>query len=291
MIVKRRRYEYLMFSILFIAASFFTGCASHLDKGWDHFGQGEYKAAQEEWGKSEDPKLTEEIDKATAAASLEELNGKITTAEAKKDYASVFKNAPAALLLDKWENKDWLQKSPILKTYLDNARSSFENLPDIINGPGLYRDKKLGVSLTWPAQVMSVNDKLLEGELVRTRAANAYKIPVITLNVYDKAKDAAPISDFKTVAKAFKNGLKASQKVTKSKRFKLRDSRLVTLANGTQAVYSMTTWKYAGSFGLVTVAVTAYKGDKIFNVSITSAPGKPPVEVMDKWVMALVVEP
>jgi len=159
--------------------------------------------------------------------------------------------------------------------------------PDIVSKPGLYQDKKLGVTLTWPADVMSVNDKLQENEVVR--AKHPQNIPVITMNIVDKVKDATPITDFKAVAKAFKNGLKASQKT--SKRFKLRESKLVTLANGHQAVYSMTTWKYGGSFGLVTVAVTAYKGDKVINVSCTAAPGQPPVEVLDKWIMALVVDP
>ena len=160
---------------------------------------------------------------------------------------------------------------------------------DIINEPGLYQNKKLGVTLTWPAKVMSVNDKLEPGEVVR--AKHAQNIPVITMNILDKPKDATPLSEFKKVATGFKNGLKASQKKSKSKRFKLRESKLVTLANGHQAVYSMTTWKYGGSFGLVTVALTTYKGDKVINVSCTAAPGQPPVEVLDKWIMALVVEP
>ncbi|MBT6500053.1 MAG: hypothetical protein HOK67_09120 [Deltaproteobacteria bacterium] len=169
------------------------------------------------------------------------------------------------------------------------ASIKVEAASDVINEPGLYQNKKLGVTLTWPAKVMSVNDKLEPGEVVR--AKHAQNIPVITMNILDKPKDATPLSEFEKVAKNFKNGLKASQKKSKSKRFKLRESKLVTLANGHQAVYSMTTWKYGGSFGLVTVALTTYKGDKVINVSCTAAPGQPPVEVLDKWIMALVVEP
>ena len=170
-----------------------------------------------------------------------------------------------------------------------SASIKVEAASDVINEPGLYQNKKLGVTLTWPAKVMSVNDKLEPGEVVR--AKHAQNIPVITMNILDKPKDATPLSEFEKVAKNFKNGLKASQKKSKSKRFKLRESKLVTLANGHQAVYSMTTWKYGGSFGLVTVALTTYKGDKVINVSCTAAPGQPPVEVLDKWIMALVVEP
>ena len=290
MIVKRRRYEYVLFSLLFVAATFFTGCASHLDKGWDHFSKGKYVEAQSEWVKSKDPILTEEINKAKAAVLLVELDGKITAAEAKKDYVAVFKDAQAALMLNKWQNRDWLEKSPKLKTYLENAQYVIDTLPDVINSPGFYRGSKLGFSMTWPAEVLSVADKLGPGEIIRVHAANAYKIPVLHVAVSDKEKDAKPISEFKAIAKAYKDGLKASQAVTKSKRFKLRESKLVTLANGVQGVYSMTTWKYGGSFGLVTVNLTLYASKKVINVGITSAPGNPPIEVMEKWLMAAVVE-
>ncbi len=161
----------------------------------------------------------------------------------------------------------------------------------IISEPGLYKNSELGFSMTWPAEVLSVSDKLNAGEIIRVRAANAYKIPVLHVAVSDKAKDAKPLSDFKAIAKAYKNGLKASQKATKSKRFKLRESKLVTLSNGAQGVFSMTTWKYGGSFGLVTLNLTLYAGEKVINVGITSAPGNPPVEVIEKWLMAAVVEP
>ncbi|MBT7890431.1 MAG: hypothetical protein HN580_15540, partial [Deltaproteobacteria bacterium] len=40
------------------------------------------------------------------------------------------------------------------------ASIKVEAASDVINEPGLYQNKKLGVTLTWPAKVMSVNDKL-----------------------------------------------------------------------------------------------------------------------------------
>ncbi|NQU62720.1 MAG: hypothetical protein HQ517_00330 [SAR324 cluster bacterium] len=158
---------------------------------------------------------------------------------------------------------------------------------------GFYQNKEVGVTLTWPADVLSVNDKLQKcGSGVEVvRAMHAQKVPVLTLSIADKAKDALPISDFEGISKSFKNILKKCQSANGSERFKLKESKLVTLANGTQAVYSMTTWKWGGTFGLVTTALTIYRGDKVITVSVTAPPGQPPVEVMDKWIMAVVVDP
>ncbi len=161
----------------------------------------------------------------------------------------------------------------------------------IVSKSGLYHDRNLGVKLTWPAEVMSVNDPLQSAtEVLRVRADNPNKIPVLVLGITDKTEDAAPITDVETVAGDFKDGLKESQKITNSKRFKLKESKLVTLPNGTQGVYSLVTWKYGGTFGLVTTSLTVYKGDKVITVSCTASPGNPPVEVMEKFVTAVVVD-
>ena len=66
---------------------------------------------------------------------------------------------------------------------------------------------------------------------------------------------------------------------------------MVTLANGTVANYTVMTWKWEGTFALVTTAVTVHKGDKIFQLNVTAPPGQPPFDIMKQWVMALVVEP
>lgn len=123
---KKRKLNVLMLSTFFIMATLVSGCVNHLEKGWDHFGKGEYRKAQSEWVQNEKPKLPEEISKADAAIALVDLNRKITAAKADQDHLSVIKIAGAAVALDKWENKDWLQKSPILRTYLDNAYQSIE---------------------------------------------------------------------------------------------------------------------------------------------------------------------
>ncbi len=164
--------------------------------------------------------------------------------------------------------------------------------PDMVYEAGIYKNKALGITLTWPKDILSVKDPLsVKTEVVRVRADNAYKVPVLTLNIVDKTKDAKPISDVEGVANDYAKGLEESQASTNSKRFKLRESKAVTLANGMQAVYSMVTWKWGGTFGLVTVNLTIYKGDQSINVSVTSVPGQPPVEVISKWIEAIVVDP
>ncbi len=156
--------------------------------------------------------------------------------------------------------------------------------PDIVSKPGLYKDNIIGFSLSWPAQAFSVKADLQKDE--RVRVVNEATIPVLTIAVTPKKEDAPPLAD---IGNSFKNGLKETQ--VGSKRFKLRDNKLVKLANGVDAGYAMVTWKYGGSFALVTVAVVVYKGDKVITVTCTSAPGQPAVEVMEKWVMALKVKP
>ncbi len=124
--VKKRRFEALTLSAFFIIATLFSGCVNHLEKGWDHFGKGEYQSARSEWVQNEKPKLPEEIAKAEAALSLVDLNKKITAAKAGNDYPSVIRDAQASIVLDKWAKKDWLLKSPILQTHLNKAHLSIE---------------------------------------------------------------------------------------------------------------------------------------------------------------------
>ena len=70
--VRKRRYGNLILSIFFVTATFLSGCVNHLDKGWEHFGKGEYQTARNEWVQDEKPKLTEQVEKADAALALVE---------------------------------------------------------------------------------------------------------------------------------------------------------------------------------------------------------------------------
>ena len=126
MLVRKRRYGSLLFGTLFVAMTFISGCVNHLEKGWEHFGKGKYQDARGEWEKHEKPKLPEHIAKADAALAMVKLNETITTAKAENDYQSVISNSQELLSLDQWEKKDWLEKSPVLQSYLDNAHISIE---------------------------------------------------------------------------------------------------------------------------------------------------------------------
>lgn len=156
--------------------------------------------------------------------------------------------------------------------------------PEIISKPGFYKDNKVGFSLAWPKQVFTVKGDLGANE--RVRVTHPATVPVLTISVSPKTADAVPLAE---AGKPFKDGLKAS--FPTAKRFKLRETKVIQLANGVDANYSMVTWKYGGTFALVTVAVMVYKGDEVITVSCSSAPGQPAVEVLEKWVMALKVMP
>jgi hypothetical protein len=55
-----------------------------------------------------------------------DLNGKVTQAKADGNYEDVLSDSLKIVRLDKWENKDWLEKSPVLQEYLDNAHLTVE---------------------------------------------------------------------------------------------------------------------------------------------------------------------
>lgn len=156
--------------------------------------------------------------------------------------------------------------------------------PDIVSRPGLYKDNIIGFSLSWPTHVFSVQGDLQKNE--RVHIVNEATYPTLTIAVSPRAADAPPLAE---IGDTFMNDLQRSR--IGSKRFKLRDSKLVKLAGGVDAGYAMVTWKYGGTTALVTVGVVAYKGDKAITVTCTSTPGQPAVEVMNKWIMALKVKP
>lgn len=156
--------------------------------------------------------------------------------------------------------------------------------PDIISRDGFYKDNKIGFSLAWPAEVFSVKGDLQGVE--RVRVTHPATVPVLTIAVAAKKADAAPLSE---LGEVFVQELKDTQ--IGSKRFKLRESKVVRLANGVEAAYTMVTWKYGGTRAMVTVAMMVYKGDNLVTATVTAPPGQPPVQVLDRWVMALNVMP
>jgi len=112
---------------MMIAAVFITSCASHLDKGWKFFEKGQYLPAQGEWAQEKKPVLTELIEKAESAVAIEEYHRKIGETRSAGDQKGMLTNSLALLAEDKWpDNKDWLQRSPILQKYIDEAHITVE---------------------------------------------------------------------------------------------------------------------------------------------------------------------
>ncbi len=171
--------------------------------------------------------------------------------------------------------------SQTAKTSDSDSASVSNKSAQITNKPGFYEDRDIGFSLTWPADVFTVQGKMGKGEVVRV--VHAMQVPVLTLAVIDVEKGkAVPLAESG-------NQMKASLKsIPGSKRHKVIESSAFTMKNGVEAGYSVVKWR-AGNFGLLTYFVTAYRGDKQITVSCTAAPGQPSAEVMEGWVKALKV--
>jgi len=116
----------MVWSTLCIFAMVISGCVSHLDKGWEHFGKGEYQIAKGEWEQEEKEDLSEPIEKAVAAMAIVDLQGKALQAKEEKAYEKVIEHSEAIVSWDRWENKDWLQKSPVLQQYMTDAYAMIE---------------------------------------------------------------------------------------------------------------------------------------------------------------------
>ncbi len=127
MLKKRTNLKFFLWSTLFILSLATSGCVSHLDKGWNHFGKGEYTQAKTEWQLEEKEDLTEPIEKADAALKLVQFHQAADQAFTDAQYPEAIKNSEEVILLDKWENKDWLEKSPVLQEYITAAPIRIEN--------------------------------------------------------------------------------------------------------------------------------------------------------------------
>lgn len=106
---------------------FMTGCANHLSDGWKQYEQGKYNLAQSEWEKEKEKPLSELVEKAKAAQAVESLHAKMIKSEGESNYPAVIKTGEQLLSYDKWENKDWIEKSPNLKKYFTDAATSLES--------------------------------------------------------------------------------------------------------------------------------------------------------------------
>lgn len=123
--VTSKRFGLLIYSTILMMVLMASGC-SHLDKGWGLFSKGQYQEAKAEWELEEKEDLSEQISKAVAAIQMVDLNEKALAAKEAKDFKKMTEYSIAIVEKDKWENKDWLQKSPILQQYIDDANLMIE---------------------------------------------------------------------------------------------------------------------------------------------------------------------
>ncbi|MCP4752260.1 MAG: hypothetical protein GY866_15305 [Proteobacteria bacterium] len=124
--IQRIKPDRLSFGLLVLMVLLATGCVSHLKKGWNHFEKGEYLPAQGEWAQSKEPVLAELVAKAGAADAIVNYHRKIEESKASDDRDGMLENSLLLVAQDKWANKDWLQRSPLLQKYLDDAHISIE---------------------------------------------------------------------------------------------------------------------------------------------------------------------
>jgi hypothetical protein len=108
----------ILFSIFFLSM---TGCATHVEKGWECFVQENFDCSREEWEQSEEPDLTKYAD---AADNIIHYYDELALAIDEDSRDGIFQNCKALLAEDKWEDKAWLLKAPVLQHHLIYAQKA-----------------------------------------------------------------------------------------------------------------------------------------------------------------------
>jgi len=133
---------------------------------------------------------------------------------------------------------------------------------------GKYVNKSPAFSVQFPADWEP--QKLQSTEIFRVANPNQWKIPVATITVDKKEKNAAALKDEAT-AQGYLKGLKETN--PGSSRHRILSREVVTLSDGTPALTMIIKWKYDQTTVLVTAALMAYKGDKVVSLSNSTVAG------------------
>ena len=146
---------------------------------------------------------------------------------------------------------------------------------------GLYEDKALGITFKYPGSAVPVvNEPITKyGEVLNREGTQ--KVPAIVLRITDIEEGVALENIGKALKKSFKRNYPSS------KRFKVAETTMIKLESGMDACLTIITWKYQGSVPVLTVFVSAYKDGKVIESVVTSVPGQPPVEILEKWAKGL----
>lgn len=131
--------------------------------------------------------------------------------------------------------------------------------------PGQYVNHQYGFSVQYDPKLTITDHEKEPGQIFRKKASEG--IPIFTVGVADIPQGLA----LKDTAQFL---LKLYQKDSQIKDPAIRKQELITLSDGTPANYGEITWRYR-SFDLVTVAVGAYKDDKLIGVSVVGSQNMP----------------
>lgn len=164
-----------------------------------------------------------------------------------------------------------LSQAYILQAYtIDSALGEYAE--------GKYINKSPAFSVQFPANWVAQQG--FPGEIFRIANNNEWSLPVATLTITDKAKD-APALDSDAAAEAYLKALKES--APSSSRHRIESKGVVKLTDGTEAMTLIIKWKYDFSTTLHTAALVAYQGDKVINLSNSTTVGgnTPPEKLLD----------
>lgn len=166
----------------------------------------------------------------------------------------------------------WQETSP-----KDRAKVR-EKSSKVLSGlqPGQYVNSEYGFSVQYDPKLTITNHALEPGQIFSMKAPKG--IPIFSVAVADIPQGLA----LKDTGQFL---LKLYQKDSQIKVAAIRKQELITLSNGTQANYGEITWRYR-SFDLVTMAVGAYKDDKLIGVSVIGSRNMP-VEYLADMVKSL----
>ncbi len=131
--------------------------------------------------------------------------------------------------------------------------------------PGQYVNHQYGFSVQYDPKLTVTDHEKEPGQIFRKKAPEG--IPIFTVGVADIPQGLA----LKDTGQFL---LKLYQKDAQIKDPAIRKQELITLSDGTPANYGEITWRYR-TFDLVTVAVGAYKGDKLIGVSVVGSQNMP----------------
>ncbi len=131
--------------------------------------------------------------------------------------------------------------------------------------PGEYVNKAYGFSVQYDPELVITDHKLEPGVIFRKKAPRG--LPIFSVAVGDIPQGL----ELKDTGNYLLNLYRKNPQV---KNPDIRKQEIITLSDGTRANYGEISWRYR-SFDLVTMAVGAYKGDKIIGITVVGTDKMP----------------